>query len=130
MACLTASDGPGLMYAIHAFIQILTLHSDVVTISSQNTVLEIPSMLILDWPDIPNRGVVWSYRSTVRMQSGAMKRLVRLFSAIRTNQLFLGVDLEEDGVENDTADKNKQVPIATCIACVLKICFRVASSFL
>jgi N-acetyl-beta-hexosaminidase len=123
MACLTASDGAGLMYATYAFIQILTLHSDIVTTpgsthhssrlngaGAEHAGLEIPSMIIVDWPDIPNRGVLWSYRSTVRMQSIAMKRVVRLLSSLRINQLYLGVDLEEDDDHQNT-EKNKQVCI-------------------
>ena len=102
-ARLTASDTTGLLYATYAFIQILTLHAEVSRTSSlaarangaaEATAvgLEVPAMVIVDWPDIPDRAVLWSYRSTVRTQSGAMKRTVRLLSSLRINQLYLGVD--------------------------------------
>lgn len=52
----------------------------------------IPAMQIIDWPDIPNRGVVWCYRNSARTVSSSMKSLVRLFSSLRINQLYLAID--------------------------------------
>jgi hypothetical protein len=111
-----ASDATGLLYAVHTFVQIIQLHSDFTTSSdfSVNRIL-IPPMKIIDWPDIPNRGVVWSYRNTARSTSSSMKLLVRLFSSLRINQLFLTIDT----LNSDSAD---QLSTETIQSICSKVC--------
>ncbi len=95
-AKLLASDSTALLYAVHTFVQIIQLHSDFVSSAETgvNTVI-IPPMQIIDWPDIANRGVMWSYRNTARTASSAMKSLIRLLSTLRMNQLYLNIDSQD-----------------------------------
>lgn len=114
MARLTASDPTGIMYAVHTFVQILQLHADFVNSGTSASTpknmksIRIPPMTVLDWPDIPNRGVMWSYRCTTRTSSSGMKSLVRLLSVLRVNQLFLSVDVphcQDDSTSMESCDE-------------------------
>lgn len=60
-------------------------------------------MKIIDWPDVLNRGILWSYRKTARTTSSSMKSLIRLYSALRINQLFLLIDSKDS---KDSKDLN------------------------
>ena len=46
----------------------------------------------MDYPDIADRGVVWSYVCERRCSSSYMRSLVQLLSRIRINQLYLNFD--------------------------------------
>jgi hypothetical protein len=105
-----ASDSTALLYAVHTFVQIIQLHSDFTT-SEDYTVnkILIPPMKIIDWPDVPNRGVAWSYRNTARATSASMKSLVRLFSSLRINQLYLTIDTFNADSEHQLSTETVQV---------------------
>ena len=60
-------------------------------------------MKIIDWPDVLNRGIMWSYRRTARTTSSSMKSLIRLYSALRINQLFLFIDSQDSTSSTHTA---------------------------
>ena len=46
----------------------------------------------MDYPDIADRGVVWSYVCERRCSSSYMRSLVQLLSRVRINQLYLNFD--------------------------------------
>jgi Ankyrin repeats (3 copies)/Ankyrin repeat len=91
-ALLTASDATGLLYAVYTFVQLLQLHSEIRVVEGAETVVEIPSITISDWPDIPNRAVLWSYRISARTSASAMRETVELLSKLRLNMMFLVID--------------------------------------
>lgn len=91
MASLVASDSTGLLYAVHALVQLIQLHSEVQT-GKEGTIVSIPSVALRDWPDVMNRAVLWSHRSYCRTSSSGMREMVELFSKLRINILQLIVD--------------------------------------
>lgn len=90
-ACLTASDSTGLLYAVYAFVQLLQLHSDV-SVRDGVTSLFVPSIILRDWPDVENRGVMWSYRKEAQVTAKGMKDTIEMLSRVRINILLLVVD--------------------------------------
>jgi hypothetical protein len=101
---LIAADDTGLLYAINTFVQILKLHSDYITNpptpgSESNSLIvnfiKIPSMTIHDWPNVSNRGVLWSYPRDTRTKYDHMKDFVVFMSEVRLNQLFVRIDCDE-----------------------------------
>ena len=92
-ACLTASDSTGLLYAVYSFVQLLQLHSDI-AVRDGVTYVNVPSITIRDWPDVDNRAVLWSYRTTARTSASGMKETIELLSRLRINMIFLVVDPE------------------------------------
>jgi len=50
-----ASDQTGLLYACYALVQLLSLHSNVIR-NGGVTTLSVPSVRIIDYPDVANRG--------------------------------------------------------------------------
>ena len=105
-ACLTASDSTGLLYAVYSFVQLLQLHSDIV-VKDGVTYVNIPSITIRDWPDVDNRAVLWSYRTTARTSATGMKETIELLSRLRINLIFLVVDPDSEE-EDDSAFPKKE----------------------
>ena len=105
-ACLTASDSTGLLYAVYSFVQLLQLHSDIV-VKDGVTYVNIPSITIRDWPDVDNRAVLWSYRTTARTSATGMKETIELLSRLRINLIFLVVDPDSEE-EDDSAVPKKE----------------------
>jgi hypothetical protein len=89
---LTASDNTGLLYGLYCFIQLLQLHSQVKIYGDGVTAIELPPVTITDWPDLPQRAVLWSYRLGAQTGFGRMRDNVELFSRLRLNVLMLVVD--------------------------------------
>eukprot|EP01038_Epipyxis_sp_PR26KG_P008804 gene8804-11887_t len=92
---IVASDSNGLIYGVSTFLQLLQLHSTKSTFDheqEQHTSITIPAITIRDWPDIPTRAVLWSYRMKVRTSSLRMREHIDLFSKLRINTLFLVLD--------------------------------------
>ncbi|KAJ7365528.1 hypothetical protein OS493_005640 [Desmophyllum pertusum] len=76
---LTASDLPGLWYAVNTLLQILRLFHG----------KGIPQIQINDWPDLKFRGVLWDV-STGRVPTlETVYSLIDLLSAMKINQLQL-----------------------------------------
>ena len=90
-ASITASDSTGLLYAVYTLVQLLELHSDVVT-EDGITKLFVPPIAIKDWPDVESRAVMWSYKNRSRTTPSGMKEVVELLSKLRINQIFLQLD--------------------------------------
>ena len=98
---IIASDTAGLLYGVYTFIQILQLHSEVITnvspsTNSSSTTVRIPVLTINDWPDVKNRSVLWSYRVNACTTFPRMKEQIILFSKVRINMIFLMVDTIEE----------------------------------
>lgn len=104
-ACLTASDSTGLLYAVYSFVQLLQLHSDI-AVRDGVTYVNIPSITIRDWPDVDNRAVLWSYRTTARTSASGMKETIELLSRLRINMIFLVVDPDGQDEDEVSASKN------------------------
>lgn len=98
----------GLLYATNALVQLITLHSDV-SRHDGVTSISLPAVSIIDYPDVANRGVLWSYRKDARSSSSNMRQLVELLSKLRINQLFLVIDTDE----GDNADFNTAIAAKT-----------------
>ena len=96
-----ASDSIGLRYAVHAFIQLLQLHSDLTVLDSGVTVMRLPSICISDWPDIESRAILWSHRSIALHSKDSMQNIVALLSKLHLNTILLAIDphLAGDGEE-------------------------------
>lgn len=92
---LLAADTTALLYGVYTLIQLLQLHSDV---QSENgiTTVAVPPISIRDSPDIPDRGVLWSYREHTRCSSTRMRSHVELLSRFRINKLFLVLDASSE----------------------------------
>ena len=104
---ITASDQTGLLYGNYALVQLLTLHTDVVK-NKGVTTLSVPSVSIIDYPDVANRGVMWSYRKDARSSSSNMRSTIELLSKLRINQLYLVTDTEDgNGGELSTSIASK-----------------------
>ena len=88
-------------------MQLLSLHTDVEK-SSGVTTLSVPSVSIIDYPDVANRGVLWSYRKDARSSSSNMRTTIELLSKLRINQFYLVIDTEdENGGELSTSIASK-----------------------
>lgn len=90
-ASITASDSTALLYAVQTFVQLLQLQS-VVKTHAGVTEVRIPAILIKDWPDIPNRSVIWCYRAIAKSMSSSIRETVELLSKLRINLLLLVMD--------------------------------------
>lgn len=104
---ITASDPTGLFYGAYSLIQLITLHSDVKMHDGVTTV-HVPSISIYDWPDITNRGVLWSYRKSARSTSANMRRTIELLSKLHINQLLLTVDCATEPVSTHSANEDAE----------------------
>jgi hypothetical protein len=91
-AYLSASDNTGLLYGMYAFIQLLQLHSQVKIYGDGVTAVEIPPLRLSDWPDVPQRAVMWSYRAGAKTGFARLRDNIELFSRLRLNMLMLVVD--------------------------------------
>ena len=49
-------------------------------------------MRIKDWPDVPNRAILWSYRQAARSSAKTMSGIIVLLSKLRINMIHLVVD--------------------------------------
>lgn len=87
---LVAADLSGLLYGMYTLIQVIQLHS---TIGLKHNVahVAIPALRILDFPQTPQRAVLWSFRQA-RLQAQPMRETVELLSKLRINMLLLVVD--------------------------------------
>jgi hypothetical protein len=100
-ASIIASETTGLMYALNLFVQYLQLYGEVQEISGVSRVF-MPCIEITDWPDVPNRAVMWSYKESCLSASASLKTMVDLFSKLRINRLIL---LLGDDVAEGIADE-------------------------
>lgn len=88
---MTASDKTGLFYALSMLVQLISLHAEII-IENDIAQIIIPCISISDWPDVANRGILWSFSQYCRSSSLVMKQIVEKASQLRVNQLFLMID--------------------------------------
>eukprot|EP01035_Chromulina_nebulosa_P016828 gene16828-22312_t len=93
---ITANDSTSLLYAVQTFVQLLNLQCVIKITNSNNKIVKIPSIYIQDWAEIPNRGILWSYRSHARSNTAYMRDTVELLSKLHINMLFLTIDTTHD----------------------------------
>mmetsp|Transcript_23747 Transcript_23747/g.23961 ORF Transcript_23747/g.23961 Transcript_23747/m.23961 type:complete len:514 (+) Transcript_23747:118-1659(+) len=113
---LLASDLFGLTYGVHSLVQILQMHSRIVMQENETRVL-VPCVSITDWPDTPNRAILWTFKQQLRTSSLVMRRVVEVLSRVRVNQLFLVLDTErqmrdegrEDDIQNDSLSDSSRL---------------------
>jgi len=91
-AQLVAADSIGLRYAVHAFVQLMQLHSDLTVLESGVTVMKLPCVSISDWPDFENRAVLWSHRSIALHSMPVMRDMLGLLSKLHLNTVMLSID--------------------------------------
>lgn len=131
---LVGSDETGMLYGLYILVQLLQLHSErvfskqvansnsvssasygwggantvpVVSASSPDVLeLHIPAVEILDWPDIPNRSIIWSYRSAIECTNALLTDMIELLSKIRINELYLIIDNKSPNSTNNCASLN------------------------
>ena len=117
---LVASDNTGFLYGLYALIQLLQLHSDVKLFQDGYSLVEIPPVAISDWPDTPNRGILWSYQSQCRLGLTYLQDNIQLFSKLRLNQLYLVIDVantrknhedNENQSDFDSQEKSKELSL-------------------
>eukprot|EP01041_Mallomonas_annulata_P002463 gene2463-4782_t len=107
---ITACDSTGLLYSIYALIQIFQLHSEKYINNNNNSSssnhniydVSVPCIGVIDWPDIPNRGIMWSYRHHFRTSPAVTHRMIESFSRVRINQLYLIIDTNSNDNNNDS----------------------------
>jgi hypothetical protein len=97
-----ASDSTGLLYAAQTLTQIISLHAES-HVSGGVSQITLPCVEIIDFPDMPDRGVLWSYRSFLRTASQGMRSAAQQLSRLRLNQLYLIVDSESTAHANVAA---------------------------
>lgn len=96
-AQLVAADSAGLRYAVHSFVQLMQLHSDLALLEGSGvTVMKLPSISVSDWPDVESRAVLWSHRSAAMNKQSVIADMIYLFSKIRLNTLLLTIEPEVD----------------------------------
>lgn len=88
---IIASDKTGLYYAIYTFNQLLQLHTDIEMDKGITTII-IPSIRLIDWPDIQNRAILWTYTKLAKTNMAIMKDKIKFFSKIRINIIYLVID--------------------------------------
>jgi hypothetical protein len=88
---LVASDYTGLLYGMYTLIQLIQLHSNI-GLKAGVTQIAIPAVQLSDFPQTPQRAVLWSFRQKARMQSHMMRESIELLSKLRINMLLLMVD--------------------------------------
>lgn len=88
---IIASDPSGLLYGLYALVQLLQLHCEV-NMDGSTTVVYVPPIILHDFPDVPNRAILWSYRKNCCMNLATMKSHIDLFSILRINRLLLVID--------------------------------------
>ncbi len=108
---IAASDITGLLYGIRTLIQIIHLRDYFMTkqgdsINNYQNGIFLPSLTVIDWPDVHNRGVMWSYRNGVQSSSNDTKHLIKLFSELRLNQIYLNI---ENAYEIDNSSVNNSL---------------------
>jgi len=86
-----ASDSTGLLYAAQTLTQIISLHAES-RVAGGVPQITLPCVQIIDFPDMPDRGVLWSYRSFLRTASQGMRGAAQQLSRLRLNQMYLILD--------------------------------------
>ena len=104
-AQLVAADSVGLLYAVHAFVQLMQLHSDLTVLESGVTVMKLPSISISDWPDFESRAVLWSHRSIATHSMPVMKDMVSLLSKLHLNTVLLSIDPQAVAEDEELCDE-------------------------
>lgn len=100
----------GWLYGIYAFIQLLQLHSELKSEDENTTNIEIPPMSMIDYPNVANRGVLWSYRRQAKIKFKEMRENIEIFSKLRINMLMLVVDVaSEYEMINDQNNSNNNL---------------------
>ena len=108
---LSASDNVGLLYGIYSFIQLVQLHSQIKVYGDGVTAVEVPPVCLTDWPDMPQRAVMWSYRHGAQAAFAQMRENVELFSRLRLNVLLLVIDASniEEYTQADNDQKRREL---------------------
>ena len=108
---LAASDNVGLLYGIYSFIQLVQLHSQIKVYGDGVTAVEVPPVCLTDWPDMPQRAVMWSYRHGAQAAFAQMRENVELFSRLRLNVLLLVIDAStvEEYTQADKDAKQREL---------------------
>ncbi len=84
---IIGSDEPGLFYGIQTLIQLLKICYDPKNPLSKS--LELPHLIIDDWPDFPHRGVMIDISRDKVPTMETLYDLVELLSEWKINQLQL-----------------------------------------
>jgi len=114
---LVASDSTSLLYAVYTLVQLLQLHSEIHNNSADGSVvMEVPAIVISDWPDVANRAVLWSYRGAADTSLHGMKSNVELMSRLRINTLMLAISPEIDDGFSPTGATSSSIPEHTATA--------------
>ncbi len=92
---VVAADCTGLLYAVHAFLQLVQMHCG--QGGSTEGVLSIPAIAISDKPDFDVRAVTWSHRQFVQMNPASLVDSVRFLSKMRFSELHVVVDCGDAG---------------------------------
>ena len=61
------------------------------------TAISLFPLVLKDWPDIPNRVVMWSHRYAARLDARIIRNMIQLLSKLRINMMHLVVDCFESG---------------------------------
>jgi hypothetical protein len=108
LATLIASDVTGLMYALQSFVQILHLHSEI-RVRDKVTYVYLPPVEIQDWPDIPDRAVLWSLHKNVQFHTQNLKDMIQLFSRLRINKVLTILDMDKVGINSLHVDNVRMI---------------------
>ncbi len=89
---ITGSDYAGLTHGVHTFLQLLQLHSLISKDQADITYVKIPAINIIDYPKIPVRSFLWSYRRFIHFHDDVCKDFVQILSKLRVNRISLIID--------------------------------------
>lgn len=93
-----ASDPQGGLYGLYALTQLFQLHSELHQRYDGVVEFKTNRIAIVDWPDVMNRAVMWSFRKSAQTGFAVLRDMVDFMSKLRVNVLFLIIDSEDENI--------------------------------
>jgi Ankyrin repeats (many copies) len=99
-----ASDPQGGLYGLYALTQLFQLHSELHQRYDGVVEFKTNRIAIVDWPDVMNRAVMWSFRKSAQTGFAVLRDMVDFMSKLRINVLYLIIDSEDENVAEHQND--------------------------
>ena len=93
-----ASDPQGGLYGLYALTQLFQLHSELHQRYDGVVEFKTNRIAIVDWPDVMNRAVMWSFRKSAQTGFAVLRDMVDFMSKLRINVLYLIIDTEDENI--------------------------------
>ena len=99
-----ASDPQGGLYGLYALTQLFQLHSELHQRYDGVVEFRTNRIAIVDWPDVMNRAIMWSFRKSAQTGFAVLRDMVDFISKLRINVLYLVIDSEDENVAEHQDD--------------------------